>query len=147
MRRGAAMNWERIAMKDGHSAIRNGLLAIVAVLIVGPGAAVGDDNSQGCVDCHVQKQGTTDLRLGPLLDQIGHGPVERSRNIPRDCIRCHRSSDVEELPPFSDLIHSIHYDVPKTNTFVTKNGGDCRECHAMDADEGKATVKGGKKNW
>jgi len=134
-------------MRYGHSAIRGGLLAIFTTLIVGLGSAVANDNSQGCVDCHIQKQGSTDLRLGPLLDQIGHGPVERSRNVPRDCIRCHRSSDVEELPPFNALIHSIHYDVPKTNTFVTKFGGDCRECHAMDADEGEATVKGGKKNW
>ncbi len=134
-------------MKYSHPATLCGFLVVFVSLMVGVGGAVADERPDGCVDCHVKKQGQTDLRLNALLHQIGHEPIERTRNVPRDCQRCHRSADVEGLQTFDVLMHAIHYDVPRTNTFITKYGGDCRNCHGMDADTGVASVKGGKKNW
>lgn len=133
-------------MRKTRWAVRLGLIAALAMSAVAPSVVGADDYPEGCVSCHIQRQGQTDLRLNMLLAQIGH-PEFRARKVPRDCTRCHRPEEGSDDPKFSQLIHAIHYDVPATNTFITVYGGDCQECHKMNAEEGEAEVKTGAANW
>ena len=133
-------------MRKTRWAVRLGLIAALAMSAVAPSVVGADDYPEGCVSCHIQRQGQTDLRLNVLLDQIGHRKF-RARKVPRDCNRCHRPEEGSDEPAFSQLIHAIHYDVPATNTFITVYGGDCQECHAMDPEDGEARVKSGSANW
>ena len=131
---------------------RAALILVAAIFAAIPATVVASDEGasdypEGCVSCHIRRQGQTDLRLGVLLNQIGHPEMRRMRKVPRDCIRCHTPEEGSDEPKFSQLIHAIHYDVPATNTFVTVYGGDCQECHQMDAEEGEAIVKTGATNW
>lgn len=125
--------------------MKMGLFALVVLASASlAGGVYADEFPQGCVDCHVQTTGQTDFRLNVLLDQIGHKRLRGVRSAPKDCKRCH---DDESDPTLSELIHVIHYDVPKANMFVQRNGGDCRHCHTMQAEEGEAVAKNGPKNW
>ena len=110
------------------------------------GTAVAVDFPEGCVSCHVQKIGDVDFRLSTLLEQIGHRKVERLKQIPRDCGRCHTSDPTEE-GNFTAMIHEIHFDVPNINLFVTRFDGQCIHCHAIDTESGEAGLKNGPKNW
>ena len=134
-------------MRETSWAARLSLFVAVALVSVMPATVSADEYPEGCVSCHVERTGKTDMRLSSLLAQVGHTSVERVRQVPRDCFRCHRPDEGSDDPPFSALIHEIHYDVPTVNTFVTLYEGDCRQCHSMDAEEGEAVVKGGAKNW
>jgi hypothetical protein len=44
-------------------------------------------------------------------------------------------------------VHSIHFEYPLENTFVTQYGGDCAHCHKVDGATGKASIKTGERNW
>jgi len=119
----------------------------VALLVItpGPGVAAEDESPQGCVSCHVVLGNGEDKRLSAVLSEIGHislkGKVAR---VPTDCITCHgKTVDT----PFSVLIHQAHFGSPDKNVFIQRFGGDCRACHAMDAETGKARVKEGDINW
>ena len=126
-----------------------GVAAMLALAL--PGASSADDYPQGCVSCHVEKPGATDLRLNTLLRAIGHHYIRTVEEVPGDCYRCHQPYEDRDYLPFSpslgDLLHAIHYQVPDGNTFVSQYGGDCQGCHVMDAEEGEARIKGGAKNW
>ena len=121
-------------------------LAALSALLAFTSLSHADDYPQGCVDCHVQKTGDTNMRLNALLVQIGHPSVAKVKKVPTSCGGCHAAGEGEENV-FAHIIHQIHYDVPKANLFTTKFGGDCLHCHAMDADEGEAVVKSGPRNW
>ena len=124
--------------------MKMGICALILIGLTGlvPGA-YADDYPQGCVDCHV-KTDSLDFRLNVLLEQIGHRWIKTLRTVPDGCGRCHEPDDDATL---SELLHAIHYEVPKSNTFVGRFGGDCRHCHTMDAEAGEAAVKNGPKNW
>lgn len=115
-------------------------------LTVFAGVAVAEEFPEGCVSCHVEKIGDVDFRLNTLLEQIGHRKVDRLKQIPRDCGRCH-TSDPEEEGNFTAMIHEIHFDVPKINLFVTRFDGACIHCHQVDTETGEAGLKNGSKNW
>ncbi|KPK55346.1 MAG: hypothetical protein PVI25_00405 [Gammaproteobacteria bacterium] len=110
------------------------------------GVAVADEFPEGCVSCHVEKIGDVDFRLNTLLEQIGHRKVDRLKQVPRDCGRCHTSDPTEE-ENFTAMIHEIHFDVPKINLFVTRFDGACIHCHQVDTETGEAGLKNGPKNW
>lgn len=127
-----------------------GLLLGWTAILAAPGAVGAEDaHPEGCVSCHTNRQGAADFRLNVLLDQIGHPSLKRIKKVPRDCTRCHvTEEDADEgEATFSQIIHEIHYDVPKINLFVTRFGGECRECHEMNVEEGEAQLKTGAKNW
>jgi nitrate/TMAO reductase-like tetraheme cytochrome c subunit len=119
----------------------------LAAIAAGPTVMAADAHPEGCVSCHVNREGDADFRLSQLLEQIGHPSVKRVRQVPRDCTRCHSTEDEDGEVSFSRLIHEIHYDVPKINLYVTRFGGNCLGCHEMDVEEGEAQVKNGAKNW
>ena len=121
-------------------------LASVAALLAVAGLAYADDYPQGCVDCHTQQPGKTNMRLNALLTQIGHVKMPKLKKVPNSCGGCHASDEGEENE-FANMMHQIHYDVPTANLFTTRFGGDCLHCHMMDADEGEAVVKNGPRNW
>lgn len=108
---------------------------------------VAEDYPQGCVDCHVQGN-NMDMRLNTLLANIGHGRGgERTKIIPEGCTRCHASDDQGSAGSLRKLIHSIHYETPEVNAFMTQHAGDCRHCHSMDSQSGRAALKSGERNW
>lgn len=134
-------------MRDGRWRRRGSLLLVLAVITAGSAAYAADAHPEGCVSCHVNKEGDADFRLSQLLSQIGHPSVKRVRQVPRDCTRCHSTDEEDGEVTFSRLIHEIHYDVPKINLYVTRFGGKCLGCHEMNVEEGEAQVKNGAKNW
>ena len=108
--------------------------------------AVANDYPNGCVSCHVK--GETDFRLNVLLANIGHGRGgERTLEIPVGCNRCHATDGSGNAASISKLVHSVHYENPNENAFVTKYSGDCRNCHSMDAAAGYGSIKVGERNW
>ena len=129
-------------MKDRIRVLWTAALSAVVILA---GAAVADEFPEGCVSCHVKKVGDVDFRLNTLLAQIGHRKVDRLKQIPRDCGRCHASDDSEDS--FTSMIHEIHFDVPKINLFVNRYGGACINCHEINKETGDAGLKNGPKNW
>jgi hypothetical protein len=124
--------------------------ALAAVLAV-PATATADKYPNGCVSCHTEKPGMPDRRIDTLLRAVGHHYIKTVKDVPGDCYNCHAPLDDKDYlpyyPDFGTLVHSIHYDVPTTNTFVTIYGGDCRGCHVMDTESGDVGLKGGRKNW
>ncbi len=134
--------------------MRNGIRALGLITLVGllaiTATANADDYPQGCVDCHTLRQTggslerSGDFRLNTLLQQVGHRKLNKVKTVPNDCARCH--GDEDELP-LSTMVHLIHYELPAANVFTTQFGGDCTNCHGMDAAEGEAIVKSGEKNW
>lgn len=121
-------------------------LAVIAALLAAAAPAQADEYPQGCVDCHKQDPGKTNLTLNALLAQIGHPKLPKVKKVPTSCGGCHASDEGEENQ-FAHMIHQIHFDVPKANLYTTRFGGDCLHCHAMDADSGEALVKSGPRNW
>jgi hypothetical protein len=127
-------------------------LMIFGVLAVCGGLSTGlaDDHNAGCVSCHAAGAGPgdTDFRVNALLARVGHriGP-EKSEIIPTDCNRCHAADDTGTAGPLRRVIHSIHYEAPEENLFMTEYGGDCRACHDMDASIGVAGIRSAERNW
>ena len=118
----------------------------VLALVVGLPDARADDYPNGCVSCHVQAE--TDSRLNTLLANIGHGRGgERTKEIPVGCNRCHAPDGSGNAPSIRKLVHSIHYESPDVNRFVTQYGGDCRSCHSLDSASGHVAIKTGERNW
>lgn len=113
-------------------------------------AGLADDNEAGCVSCHVDGAATdgSDFRVNALLARVGHriGP-EKSETIPTDCSRCHAADDTGTAGPLRRVIHSIHYEAPDENLFMTQYGGNCRACHDMNASIGVAVIRSAERNW
>jgi cytochrome c553 len=99
--------------------------------------------AQGCVDCHGKNDVET---IGELLSAMKHRNVdERTSNVPGDCASCH--NDDGDYTPLAEAIHLVHFEDPAKNPFVTKFGGNCMHCHAVDTKTGIISVKSGPKNW
>ena len=126
------------------------VLAVGATLVL-PGIATAEKYPDGCVSCHTEKPGMPDRRIDTLLREVGHFYIKTVREVPGDCYNCHAPFDDKDYlpysPDFGTLVHSIHYDSPRTNTYFTIYGGDCRGCHVMDAETGDVGVKSGNRNW
>lgn len=125
------------------------ILALISTLAVvaGFGSAIADPYPEGCVSCHVQTEGA-DMRLSTLLEMKGHARgANRTVEVPTGCNRCHAPDGEGVAPSTRSLVHSIHFEYPLENTFVTQYGGECTHCHAMDGATGKAVIKTGKRNW
>jgi hypothetical protein len=113
-------------------------------------SAPADNHDEGCVSCHVEGAATdgSDFRVNALLAKVGHkiGP-EKTAQVPTGCNRCHAADDSGAGTPLRKLIHSIHYEVPDQNRFMSQYEGNCRACHDMNASIGVATIKAGERNW
>lgn len=108
-------------------------------------SSAGDMYPEGCVSCHVESE-TGDMRIGTLLQALGHKKVDRMvETVPTDCLECH--SEDGGFPPLWEFIHPIHFEDPANNKFVVDYEGKCTHCHAMDVDTGEVTLKSGPKNW
>lgn len=138
-------------MGDIRSWGRAGLVAAFVLSLTAAGEALADKFPDGCVSCHVEKPAMPDRRIDTLLKDIGHHYIKTVREVPGDCYKCHSPYEERDYlpfyPDFGTIIHSIHYDAPRTNTFMTIYGGDCRGCHVMDTESGDVGLKGGRKNW
>lgn len=98
---------------------------------------------QGCVDCH---DGTVQPTVGAMLERMGHDNVDDdTAQVPGDCSACH--SEAGGMWFLSEVSHMAHYRDPENSAFVQEFGGDCRHCHALDAETGAVSVKSGAKNW
>ena len=111
---------------------------------------LADNHDVGCVSCHVDGAASdgSDFRVNALLAKVGHriGP-EKSETIPIDCNRCHAADDTGTAGPLRRVIHSIHYEAPDENLFMTQYGGNCRACHDMNASIGIAVIRSAERNW
>ncbi len=129
-------------------------LGVIAVLIVmtsniiltQENTATEDPYPEGCVSCHIEKDGV-DFRVSTLLAENlkKHPKVKAMKQIPQDCAKCHK-----EGKKFGDLgfvIHKVHYRNAETNKFLKDMNGNCSMCHIMDTETWKANNKQGKKNW
>jgi hypothetical protein len=126
--------------------VRISCLAIATFFLGVASPVTADDYPQGCVDCHTTGPNQPDLTLKTLLSQIGHMSIKKVKKVPVGCGGCHAAGEGEE-DTFAEMMHEIHYDVPKANVFTTRFDGDCLHCHALDLDTGDATVKSGPANW
>lgn len=123
---------------------------VAAVLALGSGAgkpppdepASKDAYPNGCVSCHV-KGADGDHRLAADLTQLKHPSLSMVKNVPADCLKCHRS----RKPAFGPLIHVAHFGKGAGSIFNQKFGGNCAHCHTMNAKTGVAANKSGPKNW
>ncbi len=121
-------------------------ISIAAAAVVF-GTAVADPYPEGCVSCHVQTE-AADLRLSTLLEMKGHARgANRTVEVPTGCNRCHAPDNQGVAPSTRNLVHSIHFEYPLENTFVTQYGGECTHCHVMDGSTGNVAIKTGKRNW
>ena len=119
--------------------------AALAVLLAGAGVAVAEDMfPNGCVSCHTESA-DGDMRLGPLLEQLGHKKIDKMvETVPGDCMECH--SEDGGFGELYEYIHPAHFDDAATNKFVVGFEGKCTHCHAIGED-GEMPVKSGAKNW
>lgn len=121
------------------------VLAGLLGLALSPAALPADDFPDGCVSCHVVFPDGADRRLAAVLGEIGHVSLKgKVSQVPTDCIACHEKKVDTK---FFVLIHQAHFGSPDKNHFVQHFGGDCRHCHAMDAESGEPKVKAGSANW
>lgn len=122
------------------------LVAALALLAAALSPALhADDFPNGCVSCHVVLPDGMDKRLNAVLAEVGHVALKNKVSVvPGDCIECHKTADG---PAFSNLVHMAHTRSPEKNVFVTRFGGDCRHCHAIDPATGNVSLKAGKPNW
>jgi hypothetical protein len=127
-------------------------LTVFGVLALCGGLSTGlaDNHDAGCVSCHVDGAAPDggDFRVNAVLAKLGHriGP-EKSEIIPTDCNRCHQADDTGTAGPLRRVIHSIHYEAPEENLFMTEYGGNCRSCHDMNAAIGVAVIRSAERNW
>jgi hypothetical protein len=128
--------------------MKNTIILLFVFAVTGYGVqGLADDFPHGCVDCHVQEEGS-DMRINTILSRIGHGRGgERTKQVPEGCARCHASDDDGSAGSLRKLVHSIHYESPDENAYLKEFGGDCRHCHSMDAPKGRPGVKSGERNW
>ncbi len=131
-------------------------LSIIAVMILmTTNVTLTQDNSsgggedqyaQGCVSCHVEKDGV-DFRISTLLakNHKKHPKVKAMKQIPKDCAKCHKEG--KKFGALGVVIHKVHFQNPETNKFVTDNGGNCNACHIMNPETWKSENKQGPKNW
>lgn len=119
-------------------------------------AAADDKSPNGCVDCH---KGETDLltvllplktAVPPAFAELAkkaapegmtmkgkHPDVAAKKNIPQDCLTCHKA-DSKMAPPLNRLVHLSH--LVGADKFA-KAGGTCVSCHKLNADTGAVTLK------
>ncbi len=111
-----------------------------------PGVTVTDKHPNGRVDCH-KAFDDRDYRLKMGLAKIdGHSEMETIvKNLPQDCMKCHNA--YSSIGYLGDIVHRDHYRKPSKNVFVIVYKGDCLNCHSIDPESGKTTLKYGPKNW
>lgn len=137
-----------------------------------PGITAKDDHPNGCADCHkVIPEYKMDVRLSTLTkawNEKGAEPeivnvakasaadpnkitgkhpdisslLKDNAEIPTVCLQCH-SAKSELSPPFAKMLHLIHLSTKKENHFLLHYGGFCTNCHKVDGETGKVTVKVG----
>ena len=106
-----------------------------------PGVTGKDANPNGCVSCHTGTE-----TLNKVLAKAKHKNVDaKTKVVPDDCAKCHEpDGDIDSL---QTVVHSTHYGDAARNAFVTRHGGQCLHCHAMDPESGAVAIKNGAKNW
>ncbi len=131
-----------------------GLIGAIAVLTAAaapapvlPGITGKDGLPNGCVDCH-KKDGANDYLLTTALKKIkGHPDVTKIvKTVPTDCALCHKGG-AGKPPAIAQIAHEFHYKNAATNVFVTAYGGQCLNCHSLNADTGVMKVKSAAANW
>ncbi len=105
-----------------------------------PGVTVTDKYPNGCVDCH-KAFSDKDYRPKMGLDKIdGHSEMDAiARNLPRDCMKCHKADS--SIGYLGDIAHRDHYRKPSKNVFIIVYEGDCLNCHGIDHESGRTTLK------
>lgn len=111
------------------------------------GITADDQHPNGCVDCHVKVSDEKDYRMPAELKNIEkHPPVEKLvKVVPNDCLKCHKEG--AKAGAFNQVIHEVHFSNPKENHFVSNYKGDCLNCHTLDMNTYKMSVKSGPANW
>lgn len=104
-----------------------------------------DPFPSGCVSCHI-KLPDKDVRLNVMLAKVGKHPNITSvvKVVPTDCAKCHKEGSARSLSVSS---HKMHFQNPTKSEFISKFGGQCLNCHKLDAKTFKMSVKSGAKNW
>ncbi len=139
------------------------------VLPVIPGITAPDKRPHGCVDCHKNHpERKMDHRLSTTLAKwnkevdperlkmaqaaahsgiklTGQHPDISSKVevIPGDCLKCHRKES-KTVPPFGNMMHSIHLVGGKDNHFIAHAQGSCTHCHKLDKKTGAWHLGSGK---
>lgn len=126
-----------------------------------PGLTAEDAYPNGCVDCHVNDEGTAvrfSVLLSEWLAEVAPDLMERAvassparaelegvhpeveaddlQDIPGSCIDCHKRRR-REAPEMGRLMHLTHLVGGADNTFLTEYGGQCTHCHKLDAETGE----------
>jgi len=111
------------------------------------GITVDDQHPNGCVDCHVKVNDEKDYRIPAELKHVEkHPPIEKIvKIVPNDCLKCHKEGT--KPGAFNQVIHKVHFSNPKENHFVAHYNGDCLNCHTLNMNTYKMSVKSGPANW
>ena len=133
-----------------------------------PGITAKDLYPRACVDCHVSYlEQKMDLRFSALLKQWtekvdpqllkreaasappgltlkGKHPAVSAalKNIPKACLPCHGAAS-KTAPPFSRMMHVIHFTGGKENRFLTVFQGGCTHCHKFNTATGTWSLPSG----
>jgi len=133
-----------------------------------PGVTSADTHPEGCVSCHIdmpdigvdgrlstsirewERQVPADLIAiarraadSDLIVRGKHPPVPLPLvDVPYSCIACHQAAS-KSAPPFSRLLHLVHYGGGNENHFLTQFGGECTLCHKLDLQTGRWTLPSG----
>lgn len=133
------------------------------------GITVADPLPNGCVGCHKNyPEKNMDVRLTKILAKWKDGVEPKYlklaqagmsagvtltgkhpdvgalvKVIPDDCLMCHRGGS-EKVPEFEVLLHAIHLTGGADNHYIMNFGGQCMNCHKLDAKTGKWHLGSGR---
>ena len=133
-----------------------------------PGITAEDSFPNGCVDCHINYvQMNMDTRFSTLLKNWsekvepkileqaqasapegmtlkGKHPNATSslKNIPKGCLACH-GRESKMAPPFSKMLHIMHYTGGDKSPYLTIFQGECTHCHKLDLSKGLWVIPSG----
>ena len=112
-----------------------------------PGLVSADPFAKGCVDCHKVQPDGKDTRINVLLKQVPKHPDISAivKNVPTDCGMCHKAGAA--AGPIANSMHKQHFAAKGNSAFVKTYGGECLNCHTMDATTFAVKVKSALKNW
>ncbi len=113
-----------------------------------PGITTPDDHPNGCVSCHVLKEGDVNpLTLNLTLARISTHPKVDTlvKKIPTDCLMCHK--DGSKADNLFARAHKAHFGKLANSLFIKNYQGACLNCHVMDLTTFNVAVKSGPKNW
>ena len=129
-------------------AFLGGAVALSAQSADLPGLTTKDDYPHGCVDCHNGLGGDrAPLVTAELAKISGHPKIDKLvKTVPNDCVTlCHKVGG--KGPVFNLAMHTVHFQKPAENRFVTVNEGYCLDCHFLNVATGEMNEKSGPRNW